>query len=144
VPAETGYTGIGKVLPFDVPGSIQVRIDLIATRQAEEERLCRSVPPVLEAAPRASLTGMPGIDGFHPGTNFFGLVRREGPKLGIAPAVMPSPLLAAPLLSATADAGQIFEDYNAARLHVLNDAFAQNVIAILPKPCLPTSHLPLD
>ena len=141
VPAETGYTGIGKVLPFDVPGSVEIGVDLIAARQTQKKRLRGSVLPVDETAPGTPLTGLPGIDGFNTGTNLFGLVGREGPKLGIAPAVMPPPLFAATLFGAAADMGQVLDHDHAARLHVLNDAFAQNVVAILPKPCLPPSHL---
>ena len=142
LPAETGYTGIGNVLPGNVPGSIEIGVDLIATRQTQEKRLCRSVAPVHEAAPRTPLAGMPGIDGINPAASFFGLVDRELPKLAVAPAVMPPPLATTLLPGAAADVGQVLKHDHAARLRALNDAFAQNVVAILPKPCLTPGHLP--
>ena len=142
VPAEARHASLGKVLPFDVPGSIEIGVDLIATGKAPEDRLCRPVPLVNKPALGAPLRRVTGIDSFNAGASLFGLVGREGAKLGIAPAMMPSPLLAATLLGSTADICEVFNNDNASRLHVLNDALAQNVVAIFPKPCLPTSdHL---
>lgn len=142
LPAETGYTGIGKGLPGDVPGRVEIGVDLIAARQAQEKRPCRSVAPVHRSAPRTPLAGMPGIDGFNAGANLFGLVGREGSKLGVAPAVMPPPLASPLLPGAAADVGQVLEHNHAARLRALNDASTQNVVAIPPKPCLPPGHRP--
>ena len=140
-PAETGYTGIGMVLPFNVPSSVKICIDLIPAGTTHEERLCRSIPLVHEAASRAPLAGMSRVNGLHAGTNLFGLVCYKGPKLGITPTMVPSPLTTTTLFGAAANVGQIFNDNYAARLRVLNDALAQNVVAILPKPCLSPSHL---
>lgn len=141
LPADPRHARIGKVLPFDVSGSIQVRVDLESAGQAQENRLGQPVAPMHEPAPGTPLAGLSRIDGKDGGANFLGLVGREGPKLGVAPTMMPSPLLAATLLGAGTNAREVLEDDYAARFHALDDALAQNVVAILPKPCLTPGDL---
>lgn len=141
VPADARHASFGKVLPFDIARSVKISVNLIATGEASENRLCWPVPLVNKPAFGAPLRRMTGINGNHAGAKLFGLVSCEGPKLSITPPVMPSPLFAATLLSASADIREVFNDDNTSRLNALNDTRTQNVVAIFPKPCLPPSHL---
>jgi hypothetical protein len=141
VPAEARHASFGKVLPFDVPGSIPIRVNLIAAGQAQENRLSRSIPLMHEAASGAPLRRVTRIDANHFAPDFLCLVGREGSKLPVTPGMMPPALFPAPLLCPAADVGEVFEDNNAARFHALDNPFAQNMVAIFPKPCLPAAYL---
>jgi hypothetical protein len=141
VPADARHASFGKVLPFDIARSVKISVNLIATGEASENRLCWPVPLVNKPAFGTPLRRVTGINSNHARASLFGLVGCEGPKLSITPSVVPSPLFAATLLSASADIREVFNDDNASRLHALNDTLAQNVVAIFPKPCLPPSHL---
>lgn len=141
VPADAGHASFGKVLPDAIPASIKISVNLVSAGQTQKDRLGWPISLMRKATPGTPLTGLPGIDGNDGGTDFLGLVSREGPKLGVTPAMVPPPLLAASLLGPSTDAREVFEDDDAARFHALNDPLAQNVVTVPPKPCLTAAHL---
>ena len=141
VPAKTGYTGIGEVFPFYVPSSVEISVEFKPTALAQENRLCGSVPPVRISAARASLASMPRIYGLYFRACIFSFVGNKAAKLIKTPRVVAASLPPSALFSAATNVSQVFNDDDAARFHGLNDALAQNVVAIFPKPCLPSSHL---
>jgi hypothetical protein len=61
-PTNSRHAAAGKVLPGHVPGTIQIGVQLETAFPADKSGLSLAVAAIHEATPRASLTGVAGID----------------------------------------------------------------------------------
>jgi hypothetical protein len=65
VPANVRHADAGKVFPLNVPGTVQVGVDLMAARATPKDGLRQPVTAMHMPPLTATLAGMPGIDGLH-------------------------------------------------------------------------------
>ena len=90
---------------------------------------------MLIAAPRTSLAGIPGVNCHHSYSPLLGFVSQKRTELSERPT-MQATLVFTPtptLTDAASNPGKVLNDKGCARGSTLNNAFGQNVIAILPE-----------
>jgi hypothetical protein len=140
LPANIGLADAGKVFPDDIPGAVQVGIDLVSALSAPKDGLRRPIAAMHMPTLAATLAGVSGTDGLHDRADGLGFVGDKASKLGIAPPVMATPLAPTSLLGARADLGQVLDHDHATRSRALDNPLGENVVAIPPKQSLSAAH----
>lgn len=139
-PAKAGYTDRGKVLGRDVPGSIEVGVELVAALAAPEYR--PGAPVVAGGMPAgvAHLGGMPGVYAGHRYALLIGLVLDEGLQLSERPSVQAAGLSPVVDLDATADVLEVLQHHGSARRAGGDDLFGEDVVAVTAEASLSAAH----
>mgnify|MGYP001561843798 CR=1 FL=1 len=132
-PAGARYTSPSKVLPGDIPGSVEVGIELETALPAPEKGLRTAVGPVNISTAGTRLGSVPRINPFDLTSRFLGLVLQEGAHLSEGPRVQAAVGPPAPLFSPATDVCQILHRDGSARGYQINDAAAQHMVAVSPE-----------
>jgi len=96
----------------------------------DEVRLRLTVAPVGKTAYRASLAGMPGVNGYDLDTESLSLILKKPLELGKAPRVKPSFGFAPPCLDSSADIGEVFNHDSSASGYAFQEGSREKVVAI--------------
>jgi len=140
-PAQNRSTAL-DMLGGDVSAAIEVGVQLEPARTTPKDRLRHPATLVLHATPRARLAGVAWIDPNHLAACRFGFVGQESAQLGERPGVQTAALLGAALLRSGPYVGQVLHDDGGTSPDRLHDPFAENVVAITPKPCRLAAQTP--
>src|SRR5579859_175639 len=133
-PAQNRST-ILDMLDGDVPGRVQIGVQLEPARTTAEDRLGNPTALVSYSTSRAGLRRMTRVDRHHPATCRIGLVCHERTQLGEGPGVQPPTLTAATLPNPGPYVGQVLKHKSGAWSDRLHDPLAEHMVAIPPKPC---------
>lgn len=130
------------VLGRNISGRIEVCMQLEATRPTHKATARTAVVAGLMPTAATGLRGMSRINCDHRTAPFFGFVRDKRADLRVRPTMHAARCLGfAPDRGATTDIGEVLKDNRCARLTRLDNLLTQDVIAILPKPCLLASQV---
>ncbi len=100
------------------------------TLTADKVRLRLAVAPIGKTAYRASLAGMPGVNGYNLNTKCFSFILQEPLELGETPRMKPSFSFTPSCLDLSADIGEVFNYDSRASRNAFQDRSRENVVAI--------------
>ena len=118
----------------DVSSSIEIGVDVMTTLTTEKLALGTPVATIGESARIAPLRGVAGIYRDDTAATRLGLVLQEGLELPEAPLMQAALAFPSGGLDAPADVREVLNDNCGSWINTINNAFAQNVVAIPPEP----------